>query len=113
MSEDMANLSPQSSPMPPPQAPSPRAPLQQQVPPELIPPPVAQPIMAMHQQNAYSHVPLVQPLPPPPGMVNHMNGLPLAGTSSGMQQATQTFPPHAGGAMGVPPMQAPMQVFPE
>lgn len=73
-----ASPSPQSSPMPPPQAPSPMGPPQQT--PSPLPSPSAQSTPQHH-----AHSPTNYNQGPPPGPVSHING------TSAVQQGTQTF----------------------
>ncbi len=94
----MASLSPQSSPMPPPQAPSPMGPPQTSPSPSaMIPPPSGQNLM----QPQHPHSPSTYPQGPPHGMINHMNGsngpsTPVAALSS------PAYPPHTSGTMTGP-----------
>lgn len=102
----MASHSPQSSPMPPPQAPSPRASLQQDNS-ELISQAVTQPMVPLHQQNVYAQG------PPAAVMSNHTNvsGLPSPNTANGMQQVAQTFPSNVNNQGGAPHIQSSLQVL--
>lgn len=86
--------SPQSSPMPPPQAPSPMGPPQQA--PSPLPSPSAQPAPQHH-----AHSPTNYNQGPPTGPGGHING------AAAVQQGTQTFQHPVGQA---PSGQTPVQV---
>lgn len=105
----MASPSPQSSPMPPPQAPSPMGPPQQAPSPMPSPSGMAPPTQApspMGPPQHHPHSPTGYTQGPPPNVMPHMNG-PSGPPQHAMQQGTQTFQQHPMGHTQPPSMQAP------
>lgn len=100
----MASPSPQPSPMPPPQALSPMGHSQASSSPSgMIPPPTSQTMGPIH----HPHSPTGYSQGPHPGMMNHINGPTVSG-STVTGQGNQSFPPHTTGPLsGLPHSQQP------